>query len=166
LFFDSDGGPSLAPGAGHVAIGVDFKGGVYRRDASWANIGILATFPDDETARSTADIVIVLPNNKLPDGQFSDDVINKFLTSNKTKLTYPYCSTYSAEAMKKGGYDLGNGNTPGYLLAAAKKIPGVELRDYKARDYVVSAIGMPTPTIAVNIPSLFIHQKTVPYSKR
>jgi hypothetical protein len=163
LFFDTIGGPTFDPGAGHVAVGVDFQGEILRRDAAWGSVGPLARFPDQKKARFGSDIVIIFPDKSLPNGQYSDDVIAQVLNSGKTHLTYVYCSTYAAEVMKAGGYNLGHGFSPNSVMKAAEKVPTAKIHNYKSHAYSLSVTVSPTQTISVNVPTIFIQMQTVPF---
>ena len=163
LFFDMAGGPTLDRDAGHVGIGVDFNGGIIRRDAAWGSTGPLAKFKNLKDARFGSDIVAVFQNKKLPNGQFSDDIIAKLLIGGKTSQTYTYCSRYSAEVMNNGGYDLGHGLTPNAILEVAENTTGVEIRDYNNPYIGMSVVVPPIPTINVNTPNIFTQVKNPLY---
>jgi hypothetical protein len=130
LYFDTDGGAWFAQSAGHIGIRVHYDGGIIRRDAAWGSLGPLATFGDYQSSIRGANVVVEFPDKALSNGQSSGTVIANALENNRTSLLVSYCPTYSAEVMKAGGYELGNGYLPTMLMHAAIDTPGVDVHRY------------------------------------
>lgn len=167
LFFDMTGGPDWDQNAGHVGIGVDSGGKVLRRDAAHGSIGPLGTFTSEQNALSGDTIVAVFPDKMLADDKLSDDVIAQVLISGKVEtsllkpwLYHPWCSTYAAYVMEKGGYNLGAGIFPDNLLHAAEYMHNVTIQKFYGPYIVITSTisinTLPTDMVNVNTPTIFL----------
>lgn len=141
VFFDAAGGPSGAESAGHVGVGVDNQtAGVTRADAGY---GVVHTSEQPWSEAVTGDdLMVILPNHRLPSGKMSDDVIRDFLIQEKGS-GYTYCSTYAAEAIKLGGWNAGLGLTPGSLIGVLRAMSNTP----DGYDLDPTKLGMPTQPI-------------------
>jgi len=121
LFYSPNGGPAAAPGAGHVGVGVDDgRGGVYRSDAAWGDVGPLTHYSGIDQAALPGDIVVRLPNHATDDGPSSDSVIRTYLRRGQHgRHLFQYCSNYASDVALAGGWNW-PGLTPDMMLDAVR----------------------------------------------